>query len=217
MYLIGILIMVRMTKAKINTINILKDYAMIEPTYPNPNLRSITQSILELDGCIPNSWGSFDDKVIRTRGITVLRTLHNLEAEGIVYMFKVKIDENSNRDSCFITRYEYNFGLTADRDRVETNKEVTLLYNKVTRAKNGMNFLGGIMDQGLPTETTTLLYNQCKMLMQRLHPDKIEGYEDEFKLVLEAYNIIKTGIPLPIKMYTAGTNPKLEVFHITNK
>lgn len=56
---------------------------------------------------------------------------------------------------------------------------------------------GVVFDMGLPIEKVKPLLMQVKALMQRTHPDKADGYADQFKQMKQCSDWIKSGIPLP--------------------
>jgi hypothetical protein len=84
-------------------------------------------------------------------------------------------------------------------------KECEDTYNKAKKAKFGVNLFGGVFGMGLPESEVKLLADKVKALMQKTHPDKIEGFAEQFKELKEAHNWIKSGIPLPQPTHTAGT------------
>lgn len=45
---------------------------------------------------------------------------------------------------------------------------------------------------------------KVKALMQKTHPDKTEGFEDEFIRMKQCSDWIKSGIPLPTPTHTSG-------------
>jgi hypothetical protein len=71
------------------------------------------------------------------------------------------------------------------------------VYRKVSKAKHGFNMFGVVFDMGLPIEKVKPLLMQVKALMQRTHPDKADGYADQFKQMKQCSDWIKSGIPLP--------------------
>lgn len=83
-------------------------------------------------------------------------------------------------------------------DKAERNKIVNAcnsLHTKTNRAKFGINFFGATIDKGLPPEQVTALKAEIKALMQKTHPDKAAGYDEQFKQLQEALAWIKDGIP----------------------
>jgi hypothetical protein len=54
-------------------------------------------------------------------------------------------------------------------------------------------------------------------MMQRTHPDKASGYENEFRLMRECHEWIKNGIPLPVPTHTKSDKIKVEMTFLGGK
>jgi hypothetical protein len=81
--------------------------------------------------------------------------------------------------------------------------------NAVRKAKYGFNFFGSIMMQGLPADEVKLVADKVKRLMQKTHPDKNAGFEEQFIQLKECHGLIKSGIPLPVQTHPANEDVKV--------
>lgn len=91
------------------------------------------------------------------------------------------------------------YQLSSDVEKNWIAKECKDVCRKVKRAKLGINFFQDAppFDMGLPADEVKVLARKVRSLMQKTHPDKAVGFEDEFKKLQEAHELIKSGIPLP--------------------
>jgi hypothetical protein len=132
----------------------------------------------------------------------IRRTLRALANEGLVVSSKVKNDGDNNR----LPYWELEWQLSGDVYRNTLIKECQAVYRKVNRAKNGAALFASVFDMGLPANEVKPLMDSVKALMQKTHPDKADGYAEQFKQMKQCAKWIRAGIPLPTPIHTAGEN-----------
>jgi hypothetical protein len=74
---------------------------------------------------------------------------------------------------------------------------------------------GGVFDMGLPAEEVKPLADKVRSLMQRTHTDKSPDYSEQFHLMRECHEMIKSGIPLPVPTHTAGDKVQIEITYLS--
>lgn len=132
------------------------------------------------------------------------RTLKELWHGGFIVGSRVKVDRYSQ-----LPCWEVQYQLSGDVYRNWLVAECNTVFRKVNVAKNGINFFGSILDIGLPSCEVKLLLIKVKSLMQKTHPDKLDGFEQEFKQMKQCSLWIKEGIPLPMdKQSTVSSGNK---------
>ena len=122
------------------------------------------------------------------------RTLKDLANAGLI-VCKYRLNE-----ACGVGSLPQRVAYWQLAERVEYNAMVNAcnqVYNKTKRAKFGINLFGATFDQGLPADEVLALKTEIKSLMQRTHPDKATGFDEQFKLLQEALTWIKDGIDSP--------------------
>lgn len=134
------------------------------------------------------------------------RTLRDLWRDGVIVGTRTKEDAPYGGGlPGWVIRYQLSSG-------VEYNYMATIcnaLHRKVDKAKHGVNFFGSVMDIGLPPDEVTGLFSEVKRLLQRTHPDKVQGFDEQFKQMIQCRDWIKSGIPLPAPTHsTAQHQPK---------
>jgi len=120
------------------------------------------------------------------------RTLRDLVKQGLIVGEKCK-ETRYNQLPIWVTRYQ----LVEHVERNQLLAAVETLCNRVTRAKQGVNFFGKPIDYGALPDDVAIMKTQLKSLMQRTHPDKADGYSQEFKRLKDCMNMVRSGIPLP--------------------
>jgi hypothetical protein len=76
------------------------------------------------------------------------------------------------------------------------------LHRKIDTAKHGVNFFGSVFDMGLPPDEVVALSIDVKRLLQRTHPDKVQGFGAQFKQVIQCRDRLKSGMPLPAPIHS---------------
>jgi hypothetical protein len=101
------------------------------------------------------------------------------------------------------------YQLAADVDKNALITDCRAVYRKVDKAKHGINLFGSAFDMGLPANEVNQLSIEVKRLLQKTHPDKVGGFDDQFKQMIECRDWIKSGIPLPTPTHsTTQRQPK---------
>lgn len=121
----------------------------------------------------------------------IYRTLKDLMDAGLIVAEKRLVDPMGGG----LPYWENYYQLTASKEKNSIVMEVKNIHTKLDKAINGINLFGTTIDVGLPTEEVALLKARVKSLMQRIHPDKVSGYEYEVKLLGECMKWIRKGIP----------------------
>jgi len=122
------------------------------------------------------------------------RTLRDLWRDGLIVGTRIKEDSNYGGGlPCWVIRYQL-------ASEVELNfmaATCNALHRKIYKAKHGVNFFGSVMDMGLPPDEVAALTVEVKRLLQRTHPNKVQGFDAQFNQMIQCRNWIKSGIPLP--------------------
>jgi len=123
----------------------------------------------------------------------IYRTLKELWAGGLIVGWRIKRDGYNGT----LPFWEIEYQLSGDVYRNALVNECNAVFNKVRKAKHGINFFGVAMDMGLGASEVVLLKQKVKSLMQKTHPDKTAGFEEQFMQMKQCLDLIKSGIPLP--------------------
>ena len=142
--------------------------------------------------------------------IQIHRTLRDLWHSGAIVGTRVKEDGFNGALPSWVVRYQ----LSGDVYRNGLLAEIKTVIRKVRIAKYGSQLFGGVFDMGLPANEVKPLADKVRSLMQKTHPDKAVGYENEFAELKAALDLIKSGIPLPTPTHTAGDRVSVEVTRI---
>ena len=73
----------------------------------------------------------------------------------------------NNDSSRSLPYWETQYQLSTDVYKNTLMNDCKLLFNKVNKAKHGINFFGSVMGMGLPACEVALLKQKVKSLMQR--------------------------------------------------
>ncbi len=178
-----------------------------------PHSASFIQYMLQ--AAIENKWTCEPYRSMKTipNIQQIHRTLKDLWHGGLIVGMR-QLDEplNNNCLSSWVVYYQ----LSEDIYKNWLLKECSDTYSKAKKAKFGFNLFGGVFDMGLPENEVKPLAEKVKALMQRTHPDKIEGFAEQFAELLEAHGWIKSGIPLPTLTHTAGDKIKTKMTFLAN-
>ena len=96
-------------------------------------------------------------------------------------------------------------------DSVQRNFIITecdQLYSAIDKAKHGIDLFGLLLEQGLQVSEVNALEKRVKVMLQRTHPDKVNGLEEQFKQMNKAKTLIKSGIPLPDTKVVSTSTPR---------
>lgn len=137
------------------------------------------------------------------------RTLRDLWRDGLVVGSRVKEESYNGALPHWVIRYQ----LSSDVEYNHLTAACNALHKKIQKAKYGFHLFGGIFDLGLPTEEVAALSMEVNMLIQKTHPDKVSGLDEQFKQLIECRDMIKSGIPLPVPANSAEkSNLQLSVW-----
>ncbi|MGZ8190052.1 MAG: hypothetical protein ACXWTS_02350 [Methylococcaceae bacterium] len=135
------------------------------------------------------------------------RTLKELWQGGFIVGSRVKIEGYNGQ----LPYWEIEYQLSNEVYKNTLIAECNAIYRKVDKAKNGSRFFSSVFDMGLPASEVKPLMLRVKGLMQKTHPDKANGYEDQFKQMMECAAWIRSGIPLPTPTHEAGEKVTLKL------
>jgi hypothetical protein len=135
------------------------------------------------------------------------RTLRDLLAAGLIAVKKQKDEPIDNGLPYWCNYYQLANEVNKNAIIAECNE----VYQKVRKAKYGWKLFASVFDMGIPANEVKPLMTRVKALMQKTHPDKVEGLEYEFKQMQECSRIIKSGLPLPTPTHRAGDKVTLKL------
>jgi hypothetical protein len=179
--------------------------------YENPPY-SASSVRYTLETAFEYKWQGYDMKTLPSL-IQIHRTLKDLWYSGLVVGTRVKADWYDNALPCWIVLYQ----LSCDVEKNYIISECEAIYGQVGKAKFGTTMFDGVFDMGLPADKVKPLADKVRAMMQRTHPDKAGGYENEFRLMRECHEWIKNGIPLPVPTHTKGDKIKVEMTYLAGK
>ncbi len=157
-------------------------------------------------------WQDYEMKTLPSL-IQVHRTLKDLWHSGLIVGTRKKADWYENALPCWIVEYQ----LSSDVEKNYIISECAAIYRQVGKAKFGTTMFGGVFDMGLPANEVKPLADKVRTMMQRTHPDKAIGFENEFKQMRECHEWIKSGIPLPVPTHTKGDVIKVAMTYLGGK
>lgn len=120
------------------------------------------------------------------------RTLRDLWHGGLIVGMRQLDEPLSNNCLPYWVVY---YQLSEDVYKNWLLQEVKNTIHKTKKAKFGWSMFGGVFDMGLAENEVKPLSDKIKALMQKTHPDRAKGFEEQFKELKEAHNLIKSGIP----------------------
>ena len=133
------------------------------------------------------------------------RTLKELWHGGFIVGNRRKVDRYGQ-----LPCWEVEYQLSGDVYHNWLIAECSAVYSKTNKAMHGINLFGSIIDMELPEAEVKPLMLKVKALIQKTHPDKAAGYADEFKLMQQCNDWLKSGIPLPTPAHTASESSVLK-------
>ena len=90
------------------------------------------------------------------------------------------------------------YQLSSDVTKNWITAECKAVHSKTKKAKFGVSWFGGEpFGFGLEPDEVLALIVQVKSLLQKCHPDRAPGFEEQFKLMQECKAWLKSGIPTP--------------------
>lgn len=122
----------------------------------------------------------------------VHKTLRDLWQAGLIVANREKNTYVNN-----LPQWERLFQLSVDVERNALISECSRIFSKIKRAKNGVAMFDLVLDWGMPEDEVPALTKHVKVLLQRTHPDKQQGFEEQFYQLTQCMSWIRDGIPLP--------------------
>lgn len=119
------------------------------------------------------------------------RTLRDLHAAGQI-VFEYRIDEHTQNKLPQRVKY---WQLADAVDRNKLINEVNCAC-KLARRAHGVMFFGGLVEKPMDESQKENIIKNLKALMQKTHPDKIDGFTDQFKQLQESLAYVRSNIDL---------------------
>jgi hypothetical protein len=138
-------------------------------------------------------WAGFEELKSVPNKQQIHRTLRDLWRDGLIVGSRIKEEAYNGGLPSWVIRYQLS-------SEVEMNHMVATcnaLHRKIAKAKHGINFFGSVFDMGLQPDQVAEISVEVKRLLQRTHPDKAQGYGDQFNQLIQCRDWIKSGIPIP--------------------
>ncbi|WP_394752650.1 hypothetical protein [Crenothrix sp.] len=152
-----------------------------------------------LNNAFEYTWDGYGNMATLPSIRQIHRTLRDLWHEGLIVASREKID--GIRDG--LPYWEMSFQLSTDVESNWIKTECDRVFNAVKKAKHGFNLFGSVLDRGLPSHEVEVLRLRAKALIQKTHPDKAAGFEDQFKQMKQCIDAIRDGIPEPMPTHAA--------------
>ncbi|WKJ91363.1 hypothetical protein QZJ86_04330 [Methylomonas montana] len=134
-------------------------------------------------------WHGVDKKPVSISQIN--RTLRDLYAAGLI-VFELKITDTTQNKLPQRVKY---WQLAGEVGRNKLINEVNSACRLAGRV-HGVMFFGGLIEQPVSEGQKEQVIKNLKAMMQRTHPDKVEGFTDQFKQLQEALAYVRSNIDL---------------------
>jgi hypothetical protein len=175
-----------------------------KPPYSASNIR------YRLEDAFEYKWQGYEMKTLPSL-IQIHRTLKDLWHDGAIVGSRTKEDDGSIGS---VPHWVIRYQLSDDVEKNYIVSECAAIYRKVKVAKFGSNLFGGVFDMGLPANEVKPFADKVRLMMQKTHPDKSPNYSEQFKLMRECHELIKSGIPLPVPTHKQGEKIKVEMTYL---
>jgi hypothetical protein len=192
----------RLTTNRRLILNVLADHIDSDP--PPHSAYSI---LYALENAVKYQWEGYEGLKDVPRKEQLYRTLRDLLAAGLVVVERQKDEPLENGLPYWCNYYQ----LAGDVGKNAIIAECNEVYQKVRKAKYGWKLFASVFDMGIPADGVKPLMGRVKALMQKTHPDRVEGLEHEFKQMQECSRIIKSGLPLPTPTHNANDRVVLKL------
>ena len=156
------------------------------PPYSASTLAGMLQDALEY------GWPGHEELKAVPAKTQLYRTLRELWAAGVIVGTRCKDEPYMGGGLPF---WVVGYQLAADVDKNALIADCRAIHSKVDKAKHGVNFFGSILDLGLSANEVNQLSIEVKRLLQKTRPDKVVGFDDQFKQMIECRDWIRSGIP----------------------
>jgi hypothetical protein len=116
------------------------------------------------------------------------RTLMDLYVAGLI-IFEYRLDEPYGKQG-LPQRVKY-WQMAADVERNQLIAEVNAVCRTAQRA-HGVLFFGGLIEKPFDETQKTAIIKDLKALMQKTHPDKVDGFLNQFKQLQAALVYVRS-------------------------
>ena len=132
------------------------------------------------------------------------RSIRDLRQAGLVIGIRQKNQLGWQQQPFWETAYQLSTEVYKNRLIAECNE----VHAKTKTAKFGLLLFGGEpFGMGLPVGEVQALIVQVKSLIQKCHPDKNAGFQEQFEQLRQCKVWIKDGIPLPEQTVAKASKP----------
>jgi hypothetical protein len=120
------------------------------------------------------------------------RTLRDLHAAGLI-IFEYRLAEPWGQNGLPQNVKYWQMAAGVERNRLIA--EVNAVCRTAGKA-HGVLFFGGLIEEPFDDAQKTAVIKDLKALMQKSHPDKVDGFLDQFKQLQEALVYVRSKIDL---------------------
>jgi hypothetical protein len=120
------------------------------------------------------------------------RTLRDLHSAGLI-VFEYRLDEPYGQNGLpqKVKYWQMAEGVERNRLVVEVNEVC-----RTAKKAHGVLFFGGLIEEPFDDAQKTAVIKDLKALMQKTHPDKVDGFLDQFKQLQAALVYVRSKIDL---------------------
>lgn len=120
------------------------------------------------------------------------RTLRDLHAVGLV-IFEYRLEDPSGQKG-LPQKVKY-WQMAEGVERHKLIAEVNAVFRTAQKA-HGVLFFGGLLEEPFDDVQKTDVIKDLKALMQKTHPDKVDGFLDQFKQLQEALVYVRSKVDI---------------------
>ena len=121
------------------------------------------------------------------------RTIRDLWTEGFIVGTKYIEEPIENGLPSRVIRYQLVSEVTQNFIALECQA----IYKKVNKAKYGISLFGKPFAYGLCVDEVKQVTAKVKAMLHKTHPDKQQGFSQQFNQMTQCLAWIRAGIPLP--------------------
>jgi hypothetical protein len=121
------------------------------------------------------------------------KTLSDLLLSGLIVVSRQKQEGYAGR----LPYWERSYQQSGQVESNHIKSKADRLYKKVDKAMHGINFFGKPFNYGLSVADVEAVTREVKIMMQKAHPDKQDGFRDQFEMMTQCMKWIRAGVPLP--------------------
>jgi hypothetical protein len=120
------------------------------------------------------------------------RTLRDLHAAGLI-IFEYRLDDPYGQNGLpqKVKYWQMADGLERNKLIAEVNAVC-----RTAKKAHGVLFFGGLIEEPFDEAQKIAVIKDLKALMQKTHPDKVEGFLDQFKQLQEALVYVRSQIDI---------------------